>query len=198
MFHKMKSNLCLPFNDTVLESIPTVIHKYNTPQPAPTEDPFWMEFAQPVDPTIDDLGHGHGKIAFTRNTKRVLPDLVDAVYSQFMDIAPRFPWNKDRIHVLRTSGYVIPHRDEPNQRRTTINIGLKNSNCAETKFSNIDSLTDVTNTTNFIMEDGDMYMLDVFKVHSVHPIKPCEFRYLVTYSMITPYQTLIPIFKNKH
>jgi hypothetical protein len=193
----MKSNLYLPFNESVLDSIPTVVHTYNTEQPT-SADPFWMEFGQPLNPDIDDLGHGHGKIAFTRHTERIMPDLVNAVYSYFMDIAPNFPWHKDRIHLLRTSGYVIPHRDEPDARRTTINIGLKNSNCAETKFSNINSLTDVNNTTNFIMEDGDVYMLDVFKVHSVHPIKPCDARYLVTYSMITPYQQLFPIFKNKH
>mgnify|MGYP003344414049 FL=1 len=84
---------------------------------------------------------------------------------------------------------------EPAARRTTINIGLKNSNCAETKFSNIDSLTDTTNTTNFIMEDSDVYLLDVFKVHSVHPIKPCNYRYLITYSMLRPFRELYPIFK---
>lgn len=196
MFTKLKTKLELSFDESSIESLPTIMHVYNTPQPQ-SEDPFWMEFSKPLDPTIDNLGHGHGTIAFTKHTSRILPELVNSVYSYFMDIAPKFPWQKDRIHLIRTAGYVIPHRDEPSVRRTTINIGLKNSNCAETRFSNIGSLTDVTDTTNFIMEDGDVYMLDVFKVHSVHPIKPCDYRYLVTYSMTTPYNNLLPIFKNK-
>lgn len=197
MFHKMRSHLDLPFSDAGLDSIPTLVHKYNTPQPT-SDEPFWMEFSKPLDPTLDDLGHGHGRIAFTRHTNLIFPDLVESVYSYFMDIAPKFPWDKGRIHILRTTGYVLPHVDEPTARRTTINIGLKNSNCAETKFSNIDSLTDVTNTSNFIMEDGDVYLLNVSRVHSVHPIKPCDYRYLATYSMITPYPQLLPIFKSKN
>lgn len=196
MFTKLKTKLELPFDESTIEGLPTIMHVYNTTQPQ-SEDPFWMEFSKPQDPTIDNLGHGHGSIAFTKHTARILPDLVNSVYSYFMDIAPRFPWDKDRIHLIRTAGYVIPHRDEPSVRRTTINIGLKNSNCAETKFSNTGSLTDVTDTTNFIMQDGEVYMLDVFKVHSVHPIKPCEYRYLITYSMTTPYNNLLPIFKHK-
>jgi hypothetical protein len=193
-FRKFDSKLNLTFNDSILSGLPTLTHVYNTEQPT-SKDPFWMEFSKPENPDIDDLGHGHGSIAFTRHTEKVLPDLVNQVHDYFKTIAPKFPWKRDRINVLRTRGYIIPHRDEPSARRTTINIGLKNSNCAETKFSNIDSLVDVDNTTNFIMEDGDVYMLDVFKVHSVHPIKPCDYRYLITYSMVTPFRQLYPIFE---
>ena len=193
-FHKFDSKLNLTLNESLLEGIPTMIHTYNTEQPW-SKDPFWMEFSKPINTDIDDLGHGHGSIAFTRHTEKIAPDLVNGVYDYFKTIAPKFPWKKDRINLLRTAGYIIPHRDEPAARRTTINIGLKNSNCAETKFSNIDSLTDTTNTTNFIMEDSDVYLLNVFKVHSVHPIKPCNYRYLITYSMLRPFRELYPIFK---
>ena len=192
MFTKMRSGLNLSFDDSIAKSIPTMLHRYNTPQPK-SPDPFWMEFEKPRNPTISDHGYGHGSIAFTRHTSRLYPDLVNAVYEYFMGIDPEFPWDKNRIQLLRTSGYILPHADEPAARRTTINIGLKNSNCAETKFSNKNSLTDVNDTTNFIMEDGDAYLLDVFSVHSVHPIKSCDYRYLITYAMLRPYSIIKPL-----
>lgn len=191
MFTKIGSGLNLSFDDSAAKSIPTILHVYNTPQPT-RPDPFWMEFEKPKDPTISDQNYGHGTIAFTKWTVRLYPDLVNSVYDYFMSINPTFPWDKNRIQLLRTSGYILPHRDEPARRRTTINIGLQNSNCAETKFSNKNSLTDVTDTTNFIMEDGDAYLLDVFSVHSVHPIKPCNYRYLISYSMLRSYDVIKP------
>ena len=89
MFHKLKSKLDLPFSDAHLNSIPTVVHVYNTPQPQ-RNDPFWMEFRKPLNPHIDDLGHGHGSIAFSRHTERIMPDLVNAVYDYFISISPKF------------------------------------------------------------------------------------------------------------
>jgi hypothetical protein len=193
MFTKLNSGLNFSLDESLLETIPTVLHQYNTQQPVRSE-PFWMEFQKPKDTTIDDLGHGHGSISFTRHLDKIFPDLVDQVYDYFKTISSEWPWYRERIQLLRTSGYILPHQDEPTARRTTINIGLKNSNYAETKFSNINSLTDTNNTTNFIMEDGDAYLLDVHSIHSVHPIKPCNHRYLITYSMLTPYDKIKQVF----
>lgn len=193
MFTKMKSGLKLPdFDESIAKAIPTIVHRYNTPQPKSSE-PFWMEFGKPIDPRLVDQGHGHGVIAFTRHTEKIYPDIVNAVYDYFMSVNPTFPWVKERIQLLRTSGYIVPHVDEPEVRKTSINIGLKNTNCAETKFSNIGSFIDIENTTNFIQEDGDVYMLDVGSIHSVHPIKPCDTRYLISYSMVRPYSVIKPL-----
>jgi hypothetical protein len=74
-------------------------------------------------------------------------------------------------------------------RDTIINIGLKNSNSGITFISNESNENKFWTSpkSNFIMQDGDVYILDVKKLHSVQSLvgKQANLtRYIITYNMI--------------
>ena len=91
-----------------------------------------------------------------------------------------------RVNIIRTmtNGNVQPHSDVT--RDVCVNIGLRNSNISKTRMS---SSTDETKfydtpTTNFIMNDGDVYLLSTKNAHSVETItESSEPRYIITYNL---------------
>ena len=95
----------------------------------------------------------------------------------------------DRVHLLkiRPGDFVRPHRDE---RNFTVNIGLKNSNTADTYVS--DSMTTTTEEFwnrpryGFTMQDKDVYLLSVQHLHAVESMVAQDsgvYRYLISYSI---------------
>ena len=109
----------------------------------------------------------------------------DPLVQKFLDheITP------DRVHLLkiRPGDFVRPHRDE---RNFTVNIGLKNSNTADTYIS--DSIGTTANEFwnhpryGFTMQDSDVYLLSVQHLHSVESMVAQDsgiYRYLISYSI---------------
>lgn len=97
--------------------------------------------------------------------------------------------NVNKITIIKVANgcNVAPHIDAV--RELSLNIGLKNSNAGRTHMS-----TELSNThnysefyskknLNFIMEDGDAYLLRVKYPHAVESIKELD-RYIISYSII--------------
>lgn len=82
---------------------------------------------------------------------------------------------------------VAPHTDA--LRELSLNIGLKNSNAGVTYISpelyNTHNYSQFYNkqNLNFVMEDGDAYLLRVKYPHAVESVKDID-RYIISYSII--------------
>jgi len=94
--------------------------------------------------------------------------------------------NPRNINIIRAMGNenVQPHSDVT--RDVCINIGLKNSNSFITKMS--DSLDAAcfydSPTKDFIINDGDVYLLSTKNAHSVESLNiSSDPRYIITYNL---------------
>lgn len=165
------------------EKFETFVHKYGKEFVIPNY-PCWMEYK--------NEGDIEGSISFTRNTSKnlILSEMVDKVIKI---LTPLFPKGidpmKERVHLIRTTGYIITHKDEAG-RNTCINIGLKNSSGAITKISN-DGIYDTfeLNHSEWIIKEGFGYLMNVNQWHAVESISP-EPRYLITYGFGTKFDIL--------
>lgn len=188
MFTKLSSSFFVDFDKSLLEDLPEIIHTYGTDQPV-IEQKHWMTYDKPtIMPDAD-----HGSISFTGHTYRFLPKFTDDVHDRLHTfVNGNIKWDKQRIRLIRTRGFILPHRDEA--RTSCINIGLVNSNSAITRFGNTDSVEDFNepfNTTDFICQDGDVYLLDVKKMHAVYPLGiNNNDRLLITYAFSNEYDQL--------
>jgi hypothetical protein len=93
------------------------------------------------------------------------------------------PYSVDIIRTIGAGG-VKPHSDVT--RDACINIGLQNSNIFKTRMS--DNLNAAyfndTPTKDFIMNDGDVYLLSTKNAHSVECITDSNMpRYIITYHL---------------
>ena len=91
-----------------------------------------------------------------------------------------------KVNIIRTIGgkNVEPHSDIT--RDICINIGLYNSNLFKTRMSDtIDTIHFYDTPTNdFIMNDGDVYLLSIKNAHCVESlITTAEPRYIITYTL---------------
>lgn len=125
--------------------------------------PYYGEFCSTVVSTIKKI-----QMEYSTST--------DERYKKFLD----YEIISSRVTVLKMPfGITVPaHTDVT--RTHSINIGLKNSNVAETLFHYSDGSKD-----RYTMADGDMYFLNTGIMHSVSPLvpqSPKKFRYLITYS----------------
>ncbi len=166
------------FDLSVLEHLPEVIHRYGSDfDNVPTDKLCWMTYAGK-----------QGNISFSRNTYQFYPEVAKYVV-EYMKTIVDVPLYIERVHFIRTTGIVEPHRDEAN-RGCCINFGLKNSNSAITEISQDPDITNFDATKEqFICQDGGVYLLDTQKIHSVKGTK--EKRFLITYGFQVPFGTIL-------
>jgi hypothetical protein len=187
MFKKLASNFHINVDFNILDGLPEYTHTYGNKQ-LPPVTPHWMTYAEPAD---SSWGLEPGTISFTRLTRHLLPDVTGSVVQKLIDIFGNvIPWHEDRVHIIRTTGFILPHVDEV--RTAVINIGLKNSSTSETRLSRHGNMDDFRTgeVDTHICEDGGVYALDVTKYHAVYPIIDTA-RYLITYGFGIPYAELI-------
>jgi hypothetical protein len=169
-------------------SFETSVHKYGTKFDIP-DYPCWMEYR-------DERMSG-SSIAFTRNTikNKVLREMSEKVAVIIDNITvDQFKPDPSRVHFIKTIGSILPHKDEAN-RMCCINIGVKNSNSAVTKISNINSHVDFyNNCTDYIIEDGFGFLVNTNNYHAVSGNKNTP-RYLITYGFGNDFGDVKKIFK---
>jgi len=128
-----------------------------------------------------------GRISFTRNTKEFLPEIVDYTAQYLRDRFPKLPIFPERIHFLQTKGKIREHRDEAG-RVTSINIGIKNTSTAITRFGVDDSYeTFQDRYVDYICKDNCAYLLDTSKLHSVISLGD-DVRTLITMTVTDSYE----------
>lgn len=170
-----------------LESLSTIHHTYGKVQSA-LRSGCWMQYTTQT-----------GTIAFTRNTYQVFPTLCDLVVAHLSKFTT-LPLDVKRVNLVKTQGSIPPHRDESG-RNCTFNIGLLNTDSAETFTLALDTRT-VADFTNFwtyaTPTRCQTYSTYLLNTHSVHAVKGdlSVARYLATYGFGRDYNevlnTLIP------
>ncbi len=172
----------------VVKSYETLTHKYGSEFQIPNY-PCMMQYEAP------GLS---GIITFSRNTylDEQLQPMCDKIVSILEKIfSPLIKFDPKRVHILKTTGTVVPHRDEAG-RISCINIGIQNSSSAITKFSQADTLDEYNLLHNeCIAEDGHGYILNTSKFHSV--VGTNTERYLITYGFGATYDQLMSCRLNK-
>lgn len=135
---------------SILDDIPVMVHKYGDEQPP--KDVFrWMSYK--------NEGNVNGNIDFARDCGKFFPEVAEYVVwylSELFDMK----FSKEYVNFMRTSGDIVRHTDEV--RRSCINIGIKNTDSAITRFY------EETTALDFRVKQGSVYLLDVSKPHSVH------------------------------
>lgn len=172
----------------VVKTYEVLTHEYGTDFKVP-DYPCMMQYAAPG---------LTGIITFSRNT--YLDERLQPMCNKIVDILseifkPVIKFDPKRVHILKTTGTVIPHRDEAG-RISCINIGIMNASSAITKFSEANTLEEY-NLTHYdaIAEDGHGYILDTSKFHSV--IGTDIERYMITYGFGATYNQLMSCRLNK-
>jgi len=173
-------NEFLPYIE-IANSFETLTHRYGSDFQVPTY-PCMMQYEAPG---------LTGIITFSRNTYsdvRLRP-MCDKIVSVLSGIfAPVIKFDPNRVHLLKTTGTVIPHRDEAG-RISCINIGIMNSDSAVTRFSEADTLEDYEKSHQYaIAQDGHGYILNTAKFHSV--IGTDVERYMITYGFGATYKQI--------
>ncbi len=194
-FAKVGSNLDIRFDVKQVLDLREVVHTYGSGKfPQIPNELCWLTYEeQRVD--ISKYGETQtGAISFSRNTAQYLPDLVEPVVDLLLKTFPAIAWRKDRVHLIRTHGYIPPHTDEV--RTCALNIGLAWSNTAETQASTNNQELDFTvgakDYSTYVMQDREAYLLDVSKFHAVSPLTLfSQPRYLVTYGFGVPYHNVL-------
>jgi hypothetical protein len=172
-----------------LSGVPSFVQEYGQPH-LKVEGLHWMSYALPGDRTP-------GSISFTRNTAANLPNLVQCVYQFLQSLLPKEVLNPNYIHLLRTTGDVLPHVDEI--RKSCINIGLLSADAATTWCAlpegNLDNFAD--NSYPSVCENGSAYLLNVLRPHAVYakPGRGGTQRLLVTHSFGQTYEELLHLVK---
>jgi hypothetical protein len=166
------------FDISLLNGIKEVFHNYGSDfANVPLDEFVWMTYK------LDE-----GSISFTRNTYLFYPEIATHVGKYLTDIID-FPFDPGRVHFLKTTGVVKPHRDEGG-RQCCINIGIKNSSAAETHYSRKDVIeTFFEDHESLICEDGSAYLLDTSKAHAV--VGNSNERLLLTYGFGTPFASIV-------
>jgi len=121
--------------------------------------------------------------------KNLQTSLIDQQHDPLVQNFLNHEITPNRVHLLklRPGDFVRPHRDE---RTFTVNIGLKNSNTADTYISNSIEITEdefwKQPNYKFTMQDNDVYLLSVQHLHSVESMAAQDsgiYRYLISYSI---------------
>lgn len=194
-FAKVASSLDIKFDIRRVLDLREVIHTYGSGSfPTIPRELCWMTYEeQRVD--ISKYGETQtGAISFTRNTSVFLPEFVESVTDLLKTRFPFIAWRADRVHLIRTHGYIPPHIDEV--RTCALNIGLRDSNSAETQLSTNNQESDFLLTSRdystYVMQDKEAYLLDVSKFHAVSPLTLfAQPRYLVTYGFGVPFHNVL-------
>jgi hypothetical protein len=200
-FAKVCDDLDIKFDLKKVLDLREVVHTYGSGSfPSIPKELCWMTYEeQRVD--ISRYGESQtGAISFSRNTAEYLPDFVDSVVYTLQKRFPAIAWRRDRVHLIRTHGYIPPHVDEV--RTCALNIGLAFSSTAETQVSTnnqeSDFLVGSKDFETYIMQDKEAYLLDVSKFHAVSPLTLfAQPRYLVTYGFGVPFHNVLWALRRK-
>ena len=139
-----------------------------------------------------------GSIEVTVNTYTHFPGAVSRIVSEMRRLWPDVDWRPHGFAFMRTIGHVHPHRG--GTRSVSLNIGLFNTRMGLTeiatgdKFSNYDPNSKQLDA--YLAEDGDVYLLDVSRLHSVQAVNSFVHRYQVTYMCGLSYHELRMKMKN--
>lgn len=172
----------------VANNFETLTHQYGSDFNVP-DYPCMMQYAAPA---------LNGIITFSRNTylNKELQPMCDSIVSILTDIFnSAIKFNPNRVHLLKTTGTIIPHRDEAG-RISCINIGIMNADSAITRFSEADNLEEYNiSYKEAIAQDGHGYILNTSKFHSV--IGTETERYMITYGFGATYNQIMSCRMNK-
>ncbi len=179
MFENIGSNFSL--NHLALDELkllPELFHNYgDTFNNIPSDKTVWMTYKLP-----------EGSISFTRNTQIQFPEVAKTVVEYLSGIID-VPLLTERVHFLKTTGIVKPHRDEAG-RNCCINIGVLNSDSAITKISDKDNIdTFFDDCVDYQCKDGNAYLLNTQKLHSV--IGSSVDRFLITYGFGSSFDQIL-------
>jgi len=150
-----------------IDQLPEIIHEYGKKFDIP-DSPCLMTYGNNTGGTISFTRHTHKHPILIELTKEIVKILRSLLHDDI-------PVYKERVHIIKTKGNVVAHRDEAG-RNTCINIGLMNTSLAMTNTN----YTQDQNYDSYILNDGEGYILNTHEYHSVTSIenKP---RYLITY-----------------
>lgn len=166
----------------LLDSLPVVHHGYGDDIPT-FNSVCWMQYTTSV-----------GNISFLRNTYLLSLSLCESLASHLSTLTT-LPLSPKKVSLVKTKGSIPPHRDEAG-RNTTFNIGLLNTNSAETFTlqTNTKTPSDFENfwakATPTRCQDLSTYLLDTNSVHAVRGDPNCT-RYLATYGFGRTYSEVL-------
>ncbi len=187
MFKLLTSSFFVDLDKSLLDNLPEVTRKYNSAEPL-LNQAGWITYGRPM----REINTDHGTISFSTHTHKIFPKFTDDVMDRLHEfITPNYTWNKNRIRLIRTTGYILSHTDE--DRNSCINVGLFNSDTAITHFGKNNSFADFDepmNTSTYRCNDGDAYLLNVSNVHAVYPTTGTGPRYLITYGFAEDFDYL--------
>jgi hypothetical protein len=199
-FHKLTSNLDTGISDQlddILYNIPDELSNEKNSHEVfvwnvPKNKAYWQYYP-------------YTRTRFTRNfgrrfpeiSKRIVDQLIilrssakieefedQKMYEAFMN--HKFDYQRVQLTKIISGVDVLPHID--NGREYVINIGVRNSNTCQVFISDNQNTKDFWqgNLQSFVMEDNDVYIINVDKVHAVNTLVTPESnldRYLVTYML---------------
>jgi hypothetical protein len=162
-------------------TLPEVIHKYGEDQPA-INDPHLMTYL--------NEGGNIGSISFTRLTiqHKVLKNLSELFYEDTRSIwSSQIRFFPERVHLIRTKGNIVLHRDEAG-RTACLNFGVLNSSSASTYMATNDDLDNPGELIETVLQDGKGYLVNTNWPHAVKGSE--KERWLVTYGFGREYLSL--------
>lgn len=172
---KIGENFKLPdyVDLSILDSLPIYIHRYGD-KPPPVDHFNWISYRSK---------YGHmGQIDFARKCETFMPNAAEYLVnylSKIIDITDI----SGSVSFIRTSGNVAAHIDE--MRTTCINIGIRNTESAITRFYNTDGTL-----SDFTVAVGDVYLMDVSKRHSVITNSK-SVRLLMSYNILCSFENIL-------
>lgn len=199
-FHKLTSNLNVGISeylDDILYNIPDELSNEKNSHDVfvwnvPKNKAYWQYYP-------------YTRTRFTRNFGRRFPDISKHIVEQlsrlrsfakieeFNDkkmydafINHQFDYQRVQLTKIISGVDVLPHID--NGREYVINIGVRNSNTCQVFISDNQNTKDFWqgNLQSFVMEDNDVYIMNVDCAHAVKPLITKDSnldRYLITYML---------------
>ena len=162
-----------------LNSLPVRMHYYGDGMEDPNEL-YWTQYYVPGT---------HDYISFARRLIIGYPEAAMYVARYMQSLFTGVKFRPELVTVLKTKGSIPPHIDESN-RISTINIGIRNSDCAITRYSNISNIDPNWTYKEAVCKDGHTYLLNTSKTHSVISMQREE-RFLFSYGLQYTYYQLV-------
>lgn len=142
---------------------------------------FWLSYG------------GEGGISCLRRTSVEFPEFCQGVVDVVRELAPSLPsFGPERVMLIKTGikgSYW--HKDEM-LRNSAINIGLKNTNTASTRFALTENPEEYDNNfCEITCQNGRAYLLDTASMHRVYANHVEDYRYLVSISFTESFSDLM-------
>jgi hypothetical protein len=162
----------------ISETYPIVYRTYGTPPPV-CNFPHWTAY--------QNRPPASGMNAFTDhiNDESPLREMQIQVARLIQPLLDDFNIVADRIRLMKSVGSLNRHIDEGG-RRCCINIGLRNSSTAVTRYSYGTHIDFQKTAKSFRVEEGHAYLLNTNILHDVVGDKSLT-RYLITYGFRESY-----------